>query len=126
MNQQQVNIFVRDLYLAVDNKDIDYLDKNLAQQCRFRIGNYPVAMDKAIILEGNRQFFASISSMSHSIEDIVFQVSEHPDTTKVSCYGTVNYIRLDGSAHCAVFSTFLEVKNNLITDYLVFVDLSGL
>jgi ketosteroid isomerase-like protein len=126
MNKQQINTLVHDLYQAVDNKDIDYLKNNLAKQSRFRIGNSPAATDKTLILEGNRQFFASIKSMKHRIEDIVFQVSDKPSTTKINCYGTVDYVRLDGSAHSVVFSTFLEVQSGLITDYLVFADLSGL
>ena len=126
MNKQQINTLVHDLYQAVDNKDIDYLNNNLAEQIRFRIGNNPAVTDKALILEENHQFFSSIKSMTHSIEDIVYQESDNHGMAKVSCYGIVDYVRLDGSELSAVFSTFLEIKNSLITDYLIFADLSGL
>jgi hypothetical protein len=126
MNTQQVNTLVNDLYQAVDNKDIDYLNNNLAMQTRFRIGNNPAETNKALILEGNRQFFLSIKSMTHRIEDIVSHGADKTGLVKVSCHGTVDYLRLNGSEHSAVFSTFLEVKSGLITDYLVFADLSGL
>ncbi|GIU20807.1 MULTISPECIES: nuclear transport factor 2 family protein [unclassified Shewanella] len=126
MNTEGINILVQKLYQAVDNKDLDYLDNNLANQVRFRLGNNPAITKKSAILQGNKQFFSSIESMQHTIEDVVYQAPNKPNTIKVSCCGTVDYVRLDGSRHSAVFSTFLTVQNGLITDYLVFADLSGL
>ena len=126
MNKQQATTLVRALYQAVDNKDIDYLNDNLAEQIRFRIGNNPAVIDKTLVLEANRQFFSSVKSMAHSIEDIVYESCDKQGKAKISCYGTVDYLRLDGSEYSAVFSTFLEVQNRLITDYLVFADLSDL
>ncbi|WP_394210226.1 nuclear transport factor 2 family protein [Enterovibrio calviensis] len=126
MNNQQVDTLVRNLYRAVDNKDVDYLNTALSEQSRFRLGNYPEVTNKAKILEGNSQFFSSIESMKHTIDDIMFQGSDHTDSTRISCFGTVDYVRLDGSEYSAVFSTFLDVKNGLIEDYLVFADISGL
>ena len=126
MNEQKMISLVHNLYQAVDNKDLDYLSKILAKQARFRIGNNSALTDKVLILEGNRQFFASVKSMSHSIDDIVYQGSDEHGISKVCCYGSVKYLRLDGSEHAVVFSTFLAVQNSLIIDYLVFVDLSGL
>ena len=79
MNTQQVNTLVNDLYQAVDNKDIDYLNNNLAMQTRFRLGNNPAETNKALILEGNRQFFSSVKSMSHSILLNIFRSEERLD-----------------------------------------------
>jgi hypothetical protein len=126
MNTQQVNTLVRDLYLAVDNKDINYLDKHLAKSTTFRIGNYPLITNKADILAANSRFFSSIESMTHTIEDVIYQNDIIKGLTKISCQGRVEYIRLDGTEHGAVFSTFLSVKGELLVDYLVFADLSGL
>ncbi|WP_102317006.1 nuclear transport factor 2 family protein [Enterovibrio norvegicus] len=126
MDIQQVDTLVRNLYQAVDNKNVDYLSNVLTEQSRFRLGNYPEVTDKTQILEGNRQFFSSIEAMKHTIDNIVFQHSDKTDSTHISCFGTVDYVRLDGSDHAAVFSTFLDVKNGLISDYRVFADLSGL
>ncbi|MEZ9525594.1 nuclear transport factor 2 family protein [Enterovibrio norvegicus] len=126
MDIQHVDTLVRNLYQAVDNKDVDYLEGALSEQSRFRLGNYPEITDKTQTLEGNRQFFSSIEAMKHTIDNIVFQHSDKTDSTHISCFGTVDYVRLDGSQHSAVFSTFLDVKNGLIADYLVFADLSGL
>jgi hypothetical protein len=66
--------------------------------------------------------------MSHTIEDVISQVinKEGGAVVKIACHGLVDYVRLDGTEHSAVFSTVLEIEDNLITDYLVFADLSGL
>ncbi|MDD1779751.1 nuclear transport factor 2 family protein [Enterovibrio sp. ZSDZ35] len=126
MDKQDATTFVHDLYHAVDRKDVGYLSDVLAEQCRFRLGNNPEVINKGQILEGNRHFFESIKSMSHSIEEVVFQAPEESGAAKVNCYGSVYYERLDGSNTSAVFATHLQVEKGLITDYLVFADLSAL
>lgn len=128
MNQLQSQQLVKNLYQAVDNKNVAYLKDNLSQSIRFRIGNNPIATDKAEILEANSQFFNSIQSMKHTVEDVISQVvnKEGEVVVKIACHGRVDYVRLDGTEHSAVFSTVLDVENSLITDYLVFADLSEL
>ena len=128
MNHLQAQKLVTELYQAVDNKDIEYLERSLDKKIRFRIGNGPAATNKGIILEANRQFFNSIQSMRHSIEDIMSQtlIEGRRAVDKITCFGHVDYVRSDGTEHSAVFSTFLQVENEMITDYLVFADLSGL
>jgi len=64
--------------------------------------------------------------MARSIDDIVCQGVDEHGISKLSCYGSVKFLRLDGSERAFVFSTFLAVQCSLIMDYLVFVDLSGL
>jgi len=71
-------------------------------------------------LEANKGFFQSIDSMTHQIDD-VWAYGED-----IICKGSVDYIRLDGSGYSAYFSTFLKVINNKITEYFVYVDVSGL
>ncbi|MFT5755839.1 MAG: hypothetical protein ACI9LM_000551 [Alteromonadaceae bacterium] len=126
MNIQQVNTLVSDLYLAVDNKDVDYLKRNLAENVNFRIANNPLLTNKADILAANSQFFSSVESMNHTIENVIYLDDTTNDITKLSCHGQVIYVRLDGTKHSAVFSTFLSVKKHMIIDYLVFADISGL
>ena len=126
MNIQQVNTLVSNLYLAVDSKDADYLSIHLAENTAFRIGNHPLVTNKKDILAANNQFFSSIDSMRHTIEEVVYQNDTITDLTKISCHGRVDYVRLDGTKHSAVFSTFLCVRDELIVDYLVFADLSDL
>ena len=125
MNQQNITTLVHSLYQAVDNKDLDFLENNLTSQARFRLGNFPEVVGIKNILEGNKQFFTSIESMSHTIEDIILAPNDS-SIVKVCCHGAVDYIRLDGSGHSAMFSTVLTIDDGLISDYLVFADISGL
>lgn len=124
LSKQNAADFIRQLYQAVDNKNIEFLQQYLAENIRFRIGNNPVNQDKTAILKANQDFFASIQSMAHSIEEVIVQGDNK--TTKASCFGRVDYVRLDGTQHSAVFATYLQLENEQITDYLVFADLSGL
>lgn len=128
MTQQKAQQLIKNLYLAIDNKSVAYLKENLAENIRFRIGNNPVANDKTKIIEANAQFFSSIQTMEHTLEDVMFQTVNNDGhvVNKIACHGRVDYVRLDGTEHSAVFSTVLEVEDNMITDYLVFADLSGL
>ena len=128
MNQQQVQTLVTELYQAVDAKNVDYLDDKIAENTRFRIGNYPAETNKSKILDANRNFFSSINSMRHTVEDIFSQTifKEGKSVDKITCFGHVDYVRLNGTEHSVFFSTFLEIENNKINDYLVFADISAL
>ena len=120
MNDRQAEQFIGNLYTAVDNKDLDYLEAVLADKVKFRIGNYPLIDHKDAALEANRQFFNSIHSMSHSISKISHNSND------LWCSGSVEYVRLDGSEHRANFATQLTINQGKIADYLVYADLSGL
>lgn len=120
MNTADAEQLVKNLYDAVDGKDIAFLEKVLSSTIRFRIGNNPDITSKAAVLEANRQFFASIQSMQHTLDNIWVC------NDNLICHGSVHYVRLDGSTHNATFATVLRVADNLIEDYVVYADLSGL
>lgn len=120
MNNLQANELIKNLYNAVDSKDLNYLDKILSEDVNFRIGNYDTISDKAAVLEANDNFFKSITKMSHTIEN-VWNVEK-----SVLCNGIVDYIRLDGSEYSAYFSTVLSIENEQIVDYFIYVDISKL
>ncbi|MDP2571909.1 nuclear transport factor 2 family protein [Vibrio penaeicida] len=111
---------IKNLYSSVDSKDVEHLSTFLADDVRFRIGNFDPVIGKTAVVEANQTFFASISSMAHQIDSIWSKGND------VICHGSVEYIRLDGSTHSAVFATILHVSNNKIKDYLVYADLSQL
>ena len=120
MNNYASIQLVKDLYQAVDNKDLNYLTNHLSENVKFRIGNNQAIENKQEALEANKGFFSSIHSMLHTLEKIVEKGKD------LMCYGTVDYQRLDGTKHSAYFSTFLTIEDGLIEDYLVFADVSGL
>ena len=110
MNQQHVQQLVTELYQAVDPKNVDYLGDKLAEKTRFRIGNYPAETNKSTILDANRDFFSSIDSMRHTIEDVFSQTifKDGKSVDKITCFGRVDYVCLNSTEHSVVFSTFLE------------------
>ena len=113
--------FIKDLYSnAVDDKNVEHLSTFLSDNVLFRIGNYDPVRGKNAVLEANRAFFNSITSMKHQIDNIWSQGED------VICNGSIHYIRLDGSTHSATFATALKLKNEKISDYLVYADLSQL
>lgn len=116
---QAIN-FVQELYKAVDNKNINQLAHFLAEDVCFSLANFPSTRGKTEVLEANQGFFASIHSMCHSLDNI-WQVED-----KLICHGQVDYIRLDKTKMSANFATILTIKEEKISDYLVYADLSNL
>lgn len=112
--------FVTDLYQAVDGKNIEELSAFLADDVCFSLANYPSTKGKAEVVEANKQFFESIESMRHRLDNI-WQVEN-----RLICHGSVHYVRLDKSETSATFATILTIQHNQITDYLVYADLSAL
>ena len=118
MNRQELII---DLYKnAVDEKDVNHLATLLAENVAFRIANHDPIYGLENVTEANTNFFNSIGSMNHSIEQVITE-GEYS-----VCHGRVSYIRLDGSKTSAVYSTVLRFIDNKISEYKVFADISAL
>ncbi len=112
--------FVTKLYQAVDAKSVDQLETFLGEDLRFQLGNFGVIQGKSTVLDANAAFFASIKSMSHSFDGLWQQADN------IICTGQVHYTRLDDSELTIPFATVLQMKNDLIQDYQVYVDISPL
>jgi len=108
------------LYAAVDNKNIEQLSTFIDDEVHFCIGNFAPVVGKHAVLEANRSFFASITSMEHQLDNI-WQCAE-----SVICNGTVAYVRLDKSEYSVPFATVLKLNEGKIIEYLVYVDISKL
>lgn len=116
----QATNYVKNLYQAVDDRSIERLSDFLADDVIFKLGNFPSTEGKNAVLAANENFFASIHNMQHHLDNI-WQI----DNTLI-CHGRVDYIRLDKTETSAVFSSILTLKDDQITDYLVYADLSEL
>lgn len=92
----------------------------LADRLIFRIGNAEPIQGKNNVIAANKAFFESIGDMSHRIDGI-WSSGEN-----IICNGFVNYKRLDGGGYSAPFAIVLTIRNNLITEYLVYADISEL
>lgn len=108
------------LYQSVDTKDLDGLGALLCDGVVFQLGNHPKILGKAAVVAANSDFFGSIQSMSHQIDEI-WQRGE-----QLMCAGSVFYTRLDGSNLSVPFATILGLEAGLIATFQVYVDVSGL
>lgn len=112
--------FIKNLYHCVDNRNVEGLSEFLADDVHFRFANMPSVEGKKDVLESNKAFFGSIADMSHRIDKVWAQEDD------LICNGQVNYTRLDDSKFSATFATVLTLKDNQITDYLIYADVSAL
>jgi len=109
---------ISELFRAVDEKDIDKFCSYLHKNCNFRFGNLPVVSGLEEIQNFVSQFFDSINSLSHDIEEFW----STPDG--IICHGTVTYIRHDNTSLTVPFSNILKISDEKINDYFIFIDTS--
>lgn len=110
----------RQLFQSVDNQDTEAFLAFLADDVLFHFGNADPVSGKAAVGEAVRGFFGSIKGIQHELAAI------WEEDGVVICHGTVTYTRHDSTKLRVPFANILGVDNNLITKYLVFVDISEL
>lgn len=108
------------LYQAVDALDAEGVGSFVAADVLFRLGNFDPLQGRQQVVDANAAFFGTISAMQHTISGI------WSDADTVICSGEVHYTRKDNSTLSVPFATVLTLKNSLISDYRVFVDVSPL
>ena len=114
------NRFLQSLFQSIDSKDDTAFQEFLAPDCRFRLGNLPVVTGREAIGTAVAGFFNSLQAISHELAG-----AWHTADSSI-CYGLVNYTRHDGSLLTVPFANILKREDRLISEYLIFVDISGL
>lgn len=112
--------WVTQLFASIDRKDATAFANFLTQDGQFRFGNQEPVRGRAAIAEAVTGFFSSIHSLSHRLE----RVWVHADS--VVCHGTVAYGRLDGSRVILPFADVFYLDGDLVSDYLIFMDITPL
>ena len=112
--------FLNSLFHSIDSKDCTAFQQYLAPDCSFRLGNLPVVTGRESIGAAVAVFFDSLQSISHDIDG-----AWHTADSSI-CHGSVCYTRHDGSQLTVPFANILKREARLISEYLVFVDISGL
>lgn len=108
------------LFRAIDAKDTEAFLAFLTPQARFAFGNVPAAEGTAGIRATLDGFFASIASLTHTV-DHTWSVPGH-----VVCNGTVRYVRHDARAVVVPFCNVLRIDGERVADYRIYVDASPL
>ncbi|WP_170400913.1 nuclear transport factor 2 family protein [Ruegeria arenilitoris] len=111
---------VAELYTAVDAMNAEDVVGFVTEDVTFRLGNFDPIIGREPVLLANEAFFQTISAMRHTITGIW----SRGDT--VFCDGTVHYTRKDSSEHEVPFATRLGLREGIVADYVVYVDISGL
>lgn len=112
--------WLEQLLESIDKKDADTFATFLADDATFKFGNADPVNGKAAIHDVVAAFFLSIQAINHEIMDTWSY------TDAVICHGTVTYTRHDSSQLIVPFANIFKMGDNLIKEYLIFVDTSKL
>ena len=101
---------------SIDSMDADKFVQFLTDDCIFRFGNQPDVNGKNATRDYVQAFFKMIAGCKHSVLD--FWESKN----SIVWQGDVLYTRLDGKQVNINFVNILYLKDNLIKDYLIYID----
>ena len=111
---------IDELFRAIDSMDVNKFVTFLTEDAQFKFGNNPPVVGKEAIKKTVEEFFSSINSSSHKI----INTWTHTDT--VVCQGEVTYTRKDNSKVTIPFVNIFGLKENLVKDYQIYIDISPL
>ena len=115
-----MKIQLNSLFESIDRQDIDAFLAFLSEDAVFRFGNAEPIKGKVSIRDVLHGFFGSIKALHHDVCD-----SWDVGNASV-CHGMVTYTRHDSSTLTVPFSNILMAEGDLISEYLIFVDVSNL
>ena len=108
---------VRGVFAALDAKDPAAVTARMTDDVRMRLGNADIVEGKAGFLEATTAFVASISAIRHEItsiwsfDDVVIAEID------------VHYERLDGRKVTLPCCNVFRVRDGLVCDYRVYLDI---
>jgi len=111
---------INGLFQTIDAMDVDKFATFLTEDAQFKFGNNPEVVGKEAVKKAVSEFFSSINGLSHK----VINTWSHPDT--VICQGEVTYTRNDDSKVTIPFVNIFGMKEDLVKDYLIYIDVSPL
>lgn len=108
------------LFQSIDAMDTKTFVTFIHDDAQFKFGNAPPAVGKAAIAQAVDGFFSSIKRVRHNI------LKTWTGSDSVVCQGEATYTRHDGSQLTLPFVNVFGMKEDLITDYLIYVDITPL
>ncbi len=112
--------WLKSLFDSIDNQDADAFQAFLADEIIFRFGNAEPVHGKDAVGNVIQGFFGSIKAISHDV------LESWDQGNTVICHGRVTYTRHDSSTLTVPFTNILKIDGQLISEYLIFVDVSEL
>ena len=111
---------INELFHAIDSMDADRFVTFLTEDAQFKFGNNPKVVGKEAVKKTVKDFFSSINGLSYK----VINTWSHPDTD--ICQGEVTYTRKDDSKVTIPFVNIFGMKENLVKDYWIYIDVAPL
>ncbi|MFA5405303.1 MAG: nuclear transport factor 2 family protein [Ignavibacteria bacterium] len=105
---------------SIDSLDANKFVQFLTEDCTFRFGNQPEVIGKNETRDYVAAFFKMISGSKHKVVD--FWTRDN----SVVWQGEVLYTRLDGKQVTVNFVNIFHLRENLVKDYLIYIDNSPL
>ena len=107
------------LFETIDRMDAGQFVSYLTEDATFRFGNFPSVNSKSLIKKSVKDFFSGIEGLSHEI----YKTLDFEDVVVVE--GKVSY-HLNGKTISVPFCNIFEMKNELIKEYKIYIDISPL
>ena len=108
--------WVSDLFRAVDSMDADGFVRFMAEDVFFRAGSAEPLRGKAAVRDDIGSLFSKIKGINHELSDTWV----HGNVIVV--HGTVTYTRPDETTLTVPFADIWKMKDDLIQEYLIFID----
>ena len=108
--------WIKKLGETIDAKDSDGFANYFTEGGIFRFGNQPEVQGKKPVRDYVAQFFTLIQSSEHEI------INLWEKDNNIIWQGRVTYTRLDAKKVTIDFCNILYMKDNLIAQYLVYID----
>ena len=108
---------VRAVFAALDAKDPDALTALMSEDVRLRLGNQDVVEGETAFLATSQAFASSINGTRHEIHSL-WNVDD-----VVIAEMDVHYERLDGGRLTLPCCNVFRVRDGLVSDYRVYMDI---
>ncbi len=111
--------WVNEMFEALDADGVPGLFPYLDEQVLFRFGSFPPD-------RGRDRFAAAWAAMSPRVRGLSHELVESwAIEDRVICHGYVSYTLVDGSTVTVPFANFFRLREDRITEYLIYVDASA-
>ena len=108
------------LYKTIDDMDADKFVAFLDENAKFKFGNAPVVQGKEAIKKAVADFFSTIKGISHNL------LNTWIIDKSIITQGEATYTRKDDKAVTIPFVNIFSMDNDLIEDYLIYIDIAPL
>lgn len=112
--------WIMDLFASIDRREAVAFAGFLTEDAIFRFGNQAPVRGRTAIADAVSQFFGQIAGLKHQVQN----TWENDDAVIVT--GDVTYTRLDGSQVTLPFADVFRMRDSLVHEYLIYMDVTPL